>query len=218
MFTEQHCGDAAEERYNTWSHGLGFLASLVVAGWMVWVAWGRPDNWGLAAAAAHGGTLVLLFATSTVYHGLREGRWKDRFQMADHIAIYAFIAGCHAPLAFVVLEGVLGGLLMVFQAAVAAVGIAIKLWFGPHRWPVLGVSLYTAAGASSLAVAEPLLAGMPVEALVWAVVGGAFYLFGVIFFLWEALRFNHFIWHLFVLAGAACHAWMTVAYVLPLQG
>jgi hemolysin III len=215
-FTEQHCSDPLEERYNTLTHGLGAVGALAVTVVMFQVAGGRPAA--MAGAAAHGAALVGLLSCSTVYHGLQPGLWKDRMQLADHLFIYLFILGTTAPVAFVVMDAVPGLALLALQSAIAVVGITIKVRYGPHNYPLIGVALYAAAALAWVFWAGMIVDRLDMWGMIWFGIGGAAYAVGTVFFLWEALYFNHVIWHLFVVAGAASHAWVTVRYVLPYSG
>lgn len=209
----RHCTSPREEWWNALSHGLGALGSAFVFGLMLMWAWETLDVWKVIGVSVFGVTLTALLATSAVYHGMSEGPWKDILQTVDHSAIFVFIAGSYTPFALVLLEGNHSLIVMLTQWGVAALGIAIKVVHGPMALRSLGLLLYVGMGFSGAIVGWPVFLALPWFGIGWLLGGGALYLLGVAFYLWESLPFNHFYWHLFVLGGAACHAIAVLGYV-----
>lgn len=204
-----------EEPANSWSHGIGIALSIVALVAMLWVAIDTMDPWRITGATVHGSALVALFASSTAYHAFPVGPWKNTFQNLDHMLIYAVIAGTWTPYLLVTLKGLLGFILLGVQWGVASFGIALKIHYGPMKWRRLSMALYISMGLLVLPFLWTLSDTLPVNGLIWLVAGGAAYLVGVIFYRWDSLPFNHFLWHLFVLAGAGCHVASVLGYVLP---
>lgn len=123
----------------------------------------------------------------------------------DYCAIYLFIAGSYTPFAVGVLAGHGGIALLLVIWSLAAGGIVLQV-FGKLGHPLLTTGLYLAMGWAVLAVAWPLFKLLPLTGLVWLLAGAFCYTGGVTFFLMDSrLKFAHSIWHLFVLAGSACH-------------
>lgn len=149
-------------------------------------------------------TVALLYLTSTLYHALPPGRAKRVFRILDHGAIYLLIAGTYTPFTLGVLRGPWGWTLLGLIWALALAGIVLKS-VGGVRLPRLSTSLYLAMGWLVLVAAKPLWQAMPASGLFWLIAGGVAYTAGVAFYVARRLRYAHFVWHLFVLAGTACH-------------
>ena len=191
------------ERFNGYSHLAGALLSLAGLVLLVVYASLRGDAWNVAAVSIYGATLVLVYATSTLYHSLR-GRAKAVLQRLDHCAIYLLIAGSYTPFALVTLRGPWGWSLFGVIWGLALIGIAQELWIG-RRTRVFSMVIYLLMGWLALIAARPLMTALPAGGFAWLLAGGLFYTVGIGFFLYDA-KFRHFhgIWHLFVLAGSAC--------------
>lgn len=202
--TDQHRPQSlGEEIANSVSHGVGFLAAL--AALPVLVIGAVPNG----AAAVVGAvifavTAALLYLTSTLYHALAPNRAKRLFQIFDHGAIYLLIAGTYTPFTLGVLRGAWGWTLFGLIWTLAVAGVVIKS-VGGIRFHRLSTALYLAMGWLVLIAAKPLFERVPGWGLFWLVAGGVAYTAGVGFYAADRLRYGHFVWHLFVLAGTACH-------------
>jgi hemolysin III len=196
---------AGEELANSISHGIGFVAALM----------GTPIL--LVAASQHGGTgfflgtivftstMVLLYLGSTLYHAWPPTRGKSVLQVFDHSAIFLLIAGTYTPIALGPLHGPWGFAILAAIWALAIFGVILKTARGPSRHRTLSLCLYLGMGWLGILALPPVLHLVPRFTLVWLVTGGIAYTLGVVFFVNEHRRYNHFIWHLFVLSGTGCH-------------
>jgi hemolysin III len=194
----------AEEIMNALSHGLGLLLAIASLPILVWSA-ARQSAAAVVGASLFAGTMILLYGVSTLYHALPLGRAKAWFNRLDHAAIYLFIAGSYMPFLFGVLRGPWGWTLFGAIWCAAALGVAAKL-FNRLRHPLWSTGLYVAMGWMAVAAAVPLYERMSSAGLAWLVAGGLAYTAGAVVFLFDSkLRFAHFVWHLFVLAGSGCH-------------
>ena len=194
----------AEEIMNALSHGLGLLLAIASLPILVWSA-SRQSAAAVVGASLFAGTMILLYGVSTLYHALPLGRAKAWFNRLDHAAIYLFIAGSYMPFLFGVLRGPWGWTLFGAIWCAAALGVGAKL-FNRLRHPLWSTGLYVAMGWMAVAAAVPLYERMSSSGLAWLVAGGLAYTAGAVVFLFDSkLRFAHFVWHLFVLAGSACH-------------
>lgn len=205
---------AREELANAVSHGIG--AMLAVAGLvgLLAVAARNGETWALTSAAVFGATLVLLYTASTLYHALPHPRAKRIFRVLDHSAIYLLIAGTYTPFTLGPLRGPWGWALfgVVWTAAIA--GIVFKS-VALGRAPIFSVVLYVAMGWSAIFAFGPLMRAVAPGGVALLVAGGLSYTGGLVFFAWERLRYGHFVWHLCVLAGSACHYFAVLHYALP---
>ncbi len=200
-----------EEIANSISHGVGLIAAIVAFPFVVMAAAARGSTSGIIAASIFATTMVLLYLSSTIFHALPEGRAKRVFQVLDHAAIFLLIAGTYTPFTLGVLHGVWGWTLFGIVWSVAAVGIVLKS-IGGVRYNTISTWAYLAMGWVVVIAAERLWTLMPAWGLFWLFAGGLAYTLGAVFFLLERIRYFHFAWHLFVVAGTACHVVAVVAY------
>jgi len=193
-----------EEIANSVSHGVGLLAALVAAPVLVLSAVRHGGAARIAGASVFAGATVLLYLTSTLYHALPANRAKRVFRLLDHASIYVMIAGTYTPITLSVLSGTWGWTLFGIVWGLALGGIVLTT-AGGVRYPKLRTSLYLAMGWLILVAVKPLRLRMPSEGLLWLSAGGIAYTVGVVFYAAKRVRYCHFVWHLFVVAGTACH-------------
>lgn len=195
----------AEEVANTVSHGLGFVAALVGAPALIVTALHSGGTAGLVGACVFVATMALLYFSSSVYHALPMGRMKRVFKLLDHSAIYLLIGGTYTPFTLGVLRGPLGWSLLGIVWGLAIGGVLVKA-LGAMKSERLSTFLYLAMGWLVIIAIKPLWEGLSTAGMAWLVAGGVSYSVGVIFFAIDRkVRFAHFVWHLFVLAGTSCH-------------
>lgn len=205
---------AGEEIAHAVSHGVGLVLAIAGLTTLVALAALRGDAGHVTAAAIFGATLVLLYSASTLYHALPFPRAKRVFRKLDHAAIYLAIAGTYTPFALGPLRGPVGWTLLVLVWAAAAAGVVFKS-VAIERAPVASVALYALLGWAAVFVSRPLAERLGAGGLALLLAGGLCYTAGIAFYAWERLRFHHFVWHLFVLAGSALHYFAVLLYVVP---
>ena len=193
-----------EEIANSVSHGVGLLAALAAIPVLLVSAVRHGGAAGIVGASVFAATVVLLYLTSTLYHALPRNRAKRVFRLLDHGAIFLLIAGTYTPFTLGVLRGAWGWTLFSLVWGLAAAGLALKA-AGGVRSPILSTCLYLGMGWLVLIAVRPLWLHVPPVGLLWLLAGGLSYTAGVAFFAAERMRYGHFVWHLFVLAGTACH-------------
>ena len=203
-----------EEIANAATHGVGLVASILAIPILLGAAAAGGDTGLFVATAIFAATLVLLYATSTLYHALPPSRAKRICRVLDHSAIYLLIAGTYTPFAVGILRGGWGWGLLGVIWVLAVLGILFKA-FGGLRFPRLSTFLYLGMGWLAVLVLRPLAAALPWTGLAWIVGGGLLYTAGVVFYVWERPRYSHMIWHLFVLGGSVCHFVAVLWYALP---
>ena len=193
-----------EEIANSISHGVGAVAALVGVPLLVLATarHGSPAN--IVGASVFAATVVLLYLASTLYHALTHHKAKAVFRVFDHGAIFLLIAGTYTPFSLGVLHGAWGWTLLAVVWSLAIVGIVLKVVGGAeHPWVSTG--LYLGMGWLCVVAVRPIWLHVPPTGLAWLAAGGLAYTAGVAFFAAERMRYSHFVWHLFVLAGTACH-------------
>jgi len=193
-----------EEIANSVSHGVGLLAALAAFPVLVGAALQRGGALGIAGASVFATSVVLLYMTSTLFHAFPQSRTKRVFQVLDHAAIYFLIAGTYTPFTLGVLQGTWGWTLFGLVWGMALAGTALKV-FGGIRYNTLSTLVYLAMGWLVVIAADVVWARVPGWGIFWLFAGGIAYTAGAAFFLAERVRYFHFVWHLFVIAGTACH-------------
>jgi hemolysin III len=200
------------ERVNSISHLIG--ASLATAGLVVLVvhASQKGDPWKIVSFSIYGVTLVALYLFSTLYHSVR-GASKKVFQKIDHGAIYLLIAGSYTPFTLVTLRGAWGWSIFGIIWGLAIFGIIQDTLFAPGK-RILSVGIYLLMGWLALVAIRPLAIALPGAAVTGLVAGGVLYTTGVLFYALDKKIFlGHEIFHLFVLAGSACHYFTILLYL-----
>jgi hemolysin III len=192
-----------EEIANAVSHGVGLMAALAATPMLIASASGKGIL-SIAGASVFGATVVLLYLTSTLYHALPPNRAKHVLRIFDHSAIFLLIAGTYTPFTLGILRGPWGWTLFAIVWTVAIAGVVLKAIDG-FRYPRLSTVLYIVLGWLAIVAIRPLWALMPAAGWLWLIAGGLAYTGGVAFFAAERVRYAHFVWHLFVLAGTICH-------------
>ena len=208
------CYSAGEELANSITHGVGILFGISALCIMTTFAALYGDAWHIVGCSVFGAALVLLYTFSTLYHSVTVPRLKSVFRVFDHSAIYLLIAGTYTPFTLVSLRGAWGWVLFGAVWGAALVGIVLKI-ISIHRWEALSLGLYAGMGWSVVVAVKPLLSSLPTGGLIFLTLGGLAYTFGIVFYVWEKLPFNHAIWHLFVLTGSILHFFAVLFYVIP---
>jgi hemolysin III len=201
-----------EEIANSLSHGVGFVAALAAAPVLIASTAQHGGALNVVGAAIFAATMVLLYCASTVYHAVPHERAKALLRKLDHGAIYLLIAGTYTPFTLGALNGPLGWTLLGVVWSLAAVGVALKA-FDRIEHPLASLGLYLLMGWLCVIAAELLLERVPLPGLLLLAGGGVAYMAGVAFFATDSrIRYGHFIWHLFVLAGTGCHFFAVLGY------
>lgn len=204
------------EILNSITHGAGILlgiAGLVLL--LVFAATTGGGPWKIVSFSIYGFSLILMFTASTLYHGVRNRRLKNALNTFDHVSIFILIAGTYTPFLLVNLRGPWGWTLFGLIWGLAIAGVVFRLFFYTRRMWVVSTLIYLFMGWMIIIAIRQLILEVPAGGLYWLLAGGLSYSTGVIFYLLKNNRFNHVIWHLFVLGGAICHFFAIFFYVLP---
>lgn len=194
-----------EELANVVTHGVGMMAALAAATTLVVLASMHGDAWEIVGVSVFATTLVALYTASTLYHAARDPLVKARFKVLDHSAIYLLIAGTYTPFMIGELRGGWGWSLFGIIWGLAVAGVGLKLVY-IGRFKVLSTVVYVAMGWLVLVAGVPLVRTLDPATLLWLLAGGVAYTAGTAFYHNRRIRYAHAIWHLFVIAGSACHA------------
>ncbi len=184
-------------------HAAGIAASLTGFAALLAVSFPHVSSGMAVALAIYALTVILLFCASAANNMILGATWQPLLQRFDHAAIYLKIAGTYTPLVVMMGSFFSYGILAVVWAGAVA-GAALRLLFG-DRYARFSIGLYLLLGWASVFIAWPMFEKLPTGAAVLVIVGGLLYTFGVVFHVWERLRFQRAIWHSFVLAASSCH-------------
>jgi hemolysin III len=205
------CDSHREEVASVLTHAFGVVFGVVALVMMLFFSGGEVLK--VVSAVVFGGTLILLYTSSTLYHFFTSTRWKSRFQTIDHVCIYLLIAGSYTPVTLITLRGATGWWLFGVVWMLAICGVLVKTLRSGKKGHWISTGLYLGMGWLILFAIGPLVRSLPPAGVWWLVAGGFSYSFGVVFYAWQRLPFNHAIWHLFVLGGSVCHVLAVVRYI-----
>jgi len=203
-----------EEIAHAVTHGVGLLLS--IGGLAVLVAFSSlyGDAWHIISTSIYGATLILLYASSTLYHGIPHPKAKQVLRRFDHAAIFLLIAGTYTPYTLVSLRGGWGWTLFGLVWGIAIAGMVLEL-VCKKRYQRLSITLYLGLGWLVLIAIKPMLTSVEAGGLLLLLAGGLCYSLGVIFYVWKTLAYHHAIWHVFVLTGSGLHFFSVLFYVVP---
>lgn len=204
----------AEERVNISSHAIGLLLSIAALVLLMIHASANGDVWHIVSFSIFGASLIILFAASTIYHSTRDPDSRARLRVVDHASIYILIAGTYTPFTLVTLSGPIGWTIFGISWGMALSGIVLKLFF-TGRYELVSTFMYVFMGWIIVFAISPLIDNLSSDGLSWLVAGGIAYTMGAILYGIKKIKFNHAIFHVFVLIGAFCHFVAVYFYVLP---
>ena len=204
----------AEEKINVITHAFGFLLSVIAFIFFIKKSI-ELQNLGYAISTiVYAVSLMVLYAASTGYHSAKRRKLRARLNIFDHAAIYILIAGTYTPFTLITLKGTLGYILFSIVWAVAAVGVILKLFY-TGKFKLLSTIMYVAMGWIVIFAIKPLLENLPTNGIWLLFAGGFFYTLGAVLFMFDKLKFNHAIFHVFVLLGSISHFLAIYFYVNP---
>jgi len=213
--SEFHLGDILA---NAITHGVGAAIAIAGAAYLI-VQSTRGSAWQIVSCSVFGGTLVLVYLCSTLYHSLVRTRARHVFQILDHSSIYLLIAGTYTPFTLVSLRGPLGWSVFGVEWGLALAGVLSKSIamerFKQGRLAILSAFVYLLQGWLAVLVIKPFLHAVGWHCIAWMGAGGLAYTLGIVFFALDSRRYFHAAWHIFVLAGSIAHYFAILFYVLP---
>lgn len=200
-----------EEIANSISHGIGAGLSVAALVLLIVRAVHTSGALGVVSASIYGGSLVLLYLLSCLYHALAKTKARKLFQILDHCSIFILIVGTYTPIALSYIKGALGWTIFGIQAGCMVLGIIFNA-INMERWKKASLVLYVIMGWLIVISIKSILT-FPPAALWFLVLGGVSYTVGIIFYKKKELKFFHFIWHIFVLAGSILQFFCVYFYV-----
>ncbi len=189
------------------THGMGLVLSVLALSSLLTSVWDMNSLTHLSVLAIYGTAWVFLYLISTIYHLVRNPEQKSFLRKVDHSAIFLVMAATYTPFAVLALGDRLGWTILVTIWLLAAAGIAFK-FLSSNPYGLHSIAIYMAMGWMAVFMLKPLLAVIGWQSMGLLLFGGVLYNVGIPFYLWEKLRYNHSIWHLFVISASACHHWV----------
>nr|ACZ28607.1 hemolysin-3 family protein [uncultured organism] len=205
--------DQTEEKINTITHAFGLLFSVIALVFLIIKASLYGDAWHVVSFSTFGISLVILYSASTLYHSSKTSKTRARLKIFDHASIYVLIAGTYTPFALVTLSGKTGWWIFGTTWLFALTGIILKLFF-TGKYGKLSTLMYVLMGWIILFAIKPLINNLSIEGFFWLFTGGISYTLGAILYSFDEIKFNHAIFHIFVLVGSFCHFVSVYYYVL----
>ena len=203
-----------EEKINIISHAVGLILSIVALVLLVTRAILYGNVWHVVSFSIFGASLIILYAASTFYHSAEKPELRNRLKVFDHASIYALIAGTYTPFTLVTLKGTIGWVIFGISWGLALTGIILKLFF-TGKYNLISTIMYVLMGWVIVFAIKPLINNLPLDGLIWLIAGGISYTIGAILYSIKKIKFNHAIFHMFVLFGSFCHFMSVFFYVLP---
>ncbi len=205
-----------EEKFNIISHAVGLVLSIAALVLLVVFSSIYGSAWHIVSFSIYGASLIVLYSASTFYHYVQSPKLRHRLNIFDHSAIYVLIAGTYTPFTLVVLKGWVGWTIFGVSWGLALAGIILKLFF-TGKYDKISTFAYVLMGWVVIFAIKPLVNNLPFEGLMWLLAGGVSYTVGAILYSIKNLKYNHAIFHIFVLLGSFAHFIAVFFYVLPIK-
>ncbi len=193
-----------EEIANSITHGLFLVAAIFSMPHLISKALKTDDNLIVMGTTIFVSSVLIVYLISMLYHAMPRSETKKTLRILDHCTIYLLIAGTYTPFALNVIQGKFGWILFATEWTMALIGIVILAITG-LKYSRLSLLFYLIMGWMIVIAIKPLWIKVPVTGLVLILLGGLSYTLGILFYRVSHLNFRHFIWHLFVMLGTACH-------------
>jgi len=204
-----------EEYINTLTHVLGLIISIFGSLFLITYTAINHNEWNyILSTIIFSISLMLMYSSSSLYHGIKNNKLKTIFQKLDRCAIYILIAGSYTPFTLISMYLDSGLFLFIFIWSLAIIGILMELFSFKYSFHI-SMALYPIMGWFVLFFWGSLSQSLDANGLILIILGGLFYTFGIIFFVWDRFSYNHAIWHVFVLAGSFSH-YFAVLYCLEI--
>jgi len=205
--------NSLEEKINIITHAFGMFASLIALILLVDKSNSTGNIWHVLSFTVFGISLIVLYTASTLYHNAKKLKLRKRLNVFDHASIYVLIAGTYTPFTLVTLRGKVGWWIFGINWFFALAGIILKLFF-TGKYDKLSTIMYVLMGWIIILAIKPLINNLGFEGSLWLLFGGILYTIGAIFYSIPKIKYNHAIFHVFVLLGSFAHFISIYHYVI----
>ncbi|MFO8061335.1 MAG: hemolysin III family protein [bacterium] len=203
-----------EEVFHAIAHGIGLILAIAGLIALITLSAMRGNMWHVISTSIYGGTLVILYLNSTLYHALAKSRAEKVFRILDHSSIYLLIAGTYTPFALVTIKGGWGWAVFGIVWGLAVLGIVFKA-LTAGRFKTFSTILYLIMGWLIVIVIGRIINNLERGGIILLFIGGAFYSLGTVFYMLKRVPYFHLIWHIFVLCASIAHFFAVLFYVIP---
>ena len=193
-----------EETLNVITHFIGLVLSIIGTVFLLLKASSKNNTLYLVSFAVFGFSLITLYTASTIYHASKDASLRKKLNIFDHAAIFLLIAGTYTPFTLITLKGKIGWWIFGITWLIAITGIILKLFY-TGKYDKLSTAMYIFMGWIIVFAIKPLLENLFPEGIKWLFAGGVFYTVGAILYSIPKIKYNHAIFHLFVLLGSFSH-------------
>lgn len=201
-----------EKKLNYTTHGIGFILSCVGIFFLIHKSLIFQKDYSLISSLIYGFSLSIMYFSSTLYHYFIDSKFSNFLQKMDHVSIYLLIAGSYTPPLLLKLNYSLGYEILFIIWFLAAIGIIHKIFFFQY-FSRVSLLIYLLMGWLIIIDFNSVLKLFSSDAISLMVVGGILYTIGTVFYASDKMKYNHVIWHLFVMAGSTCHYFMILGIV-----
>ncbi|WP_268873156.1 hemolysin III family protein [uncultured Clostridium sp.] len=190
---------------NAVTHGVGAILSVIGSVFLILASVKTGSKYAVTGVGVYCASLIILYLGSTLYHSIPGKLAKKILRILDHSSIYLLIAGTYTPIILILMNSDKKSMyILIALWIIAALGIFFKaFWIG--RFEIFSTILYILMGWTIVINIKAVLLLVPTNILMFVVLGGIAYTVGCIFFAADKMPYNHFIWHLFVMAGSVLH-------------
>ena len=199
-----------EEKWNVYTHALGLLLSIIGLILLIVKAINEESLLRLISFSIFGVSLIILYTASTLFHNSKVPKRRRQLNIVDHASIYILIAGSYTPFALITLKGSLGWVIFGIVWAIAIIGIVLKLFY-TGRFEKASTIAYVLMGWMVMIVIKPIINNISIEGFYWLLAGGISYTIGAVLYSIQKIKYNHAIFHVFILGGSICH-FITIYY------
>ncbi len=206
--------DSKEENLNVISHAIGLVLSIIALILLVIYSSKYGSAKHIISFSIYGVSLIVLYAASTFYHNSKTSKLRQRLNIFDHASIYVLIAGTYTPFTMVILEGWVGWTIFGISWGLAFTGIILKLFY-TGKYDRISTIAYVLIGWLIVFALKPLINNFPFNGLMWLLTGGVLYTIGAVLYRIKSIKYNHFIFHVFVLLASISHFIAVFFYILP---
>jgi hemolysin III len=205
--------NSLEEKINIITHAIGLFASLIALILLIAKSNSMGNIWHVLSFTIFGISLIIVYTASTLYHSVKKLKLRKRLNIFDHASIYVLIAGTYTPFTLIALQGKVGWWIFGINWFLALTGIILKLFF-TGKYDKLSTLVYILMGWIIILAIKPLINNLGYEGSLWLLFGGVSYTIGAIFYSIPRIKYNHAIFHVFVLLGSFAHFISIYCYVI----
>lgn len=202
--------DPIEEKWNVYTHAFGLFLSVLGLFLLITKAITEGGTLRIIGFSIFGISLIILYTASTLFHNSKDTKKRKQLNVLDHASIFILIAGSYTPFTLVTLNGTIGWVIFAIVWSIALIGVIIKLFY-TGRFEKISTIAYVFMGWIVMFVIRPIIDNLSVEGFYWLLAGGIFYTLGALLYSIRKIKYNHAIFHVFVLLGSFCH-FITVYY------